>query len=165
MNVGPLADISSSTIRQVRESCKEMFDVLAEQENDDEITDLARLAVAATGGHLCVKDQFFFDCRAEVLGLKPKGRARWKQRCDDARGTRRNVIFYDGMLRVRDDTGRMAPLVPSTISCEVNEVHDVEKRFKESIAPFVQQRYLEMSLHEAREPPSVNAVPRRRRAK
>ena len=169
MNVGPLADLKESTTDKIVEQCKAMFHNgtgdEALQASDDDLLELARLAIAATGGHLCVKDGFFFQCIAETRSLKPKDLARWKQKCDDSRGTRRNVMFRDGMLRVRDDAGRLAPLVPGSISREINrsETEDYDRLFKEHLAPFVLHSFMEQTLAETRGLPAVSPERRRRR--
>ena len=121
MNVGPLADIRDDALFEIHKAAVDGY--LKSNPGADVSDDmwmLARLCMAATGGHLAVDDDFFYHCFYQVRKMLPKHQSRWKSRVDDAKGTHRNVVYRDNMLRVRDDMGRMVPIVPTAITATIN---------------------------------------------
>lgn len=161
MNVGALAPLLDDEIDTIVESA------IAKFSEDDKVTrrDLdfvARHAVAATGGHLAVSDAFFFECQREIARLSPKKVSRWKTHCSDAGGTRRNVVMgVDGMLKVRDDVGRLAPLVPASISTTVNGDSDFSTWMEQNMPRFLYERVLGAAMSEAAPLPEVRVGLRR----
>lgn len=83
---------------------------------------VSRLCIAATGGHLIVPDVFFHKCLNETRFLSQRKRQQWKTTVEDASGVKRRVIYdHDKrMLYAKDDVGTEAPLVPQSISAQVN---------------------------------------------
>ena len=70
MNCGELADVSDANIRRIAEEVAEKNPELAWDHEASRIsaaTEMAdvnafcRICVAATGGHMCVEDKFYFD--------------------------------------------------------------------------------------------------------
>lgn len=161
MNVGALAPLIKDEIEAIVESATEKFSG-EEKINRGDLDFVARHAVAATGGHLAVGDRFFFECQREVSRLSPKKIVRWKTHCSDAGGTRRNVVMgVDGMLRVRDDVGRLAPVVPASISSRVNGEMDFSTWLEKSMPRFLYERMLDATMSETAPPPEIHAGTRR----
>lgn len=163
MNVGPLASLEEEMISSIVRSAAASF---ADDEplNRSDLEFVAMMAIAATGGHLAVDDGFFFDCHRELAVLSPKKVSRWKTHCSDAGGTRRNVVVSaDGLLRVRDDVGRMAPLVPASISRTVNGDEDFSSWMARSMPRFLRERAMEAAISEPPLPPVVAISERRGR--
>ena len=157
MNCGPLAEISDVSIARITAQAGEALQKDYETVPDD-LGMMAKLAVAATGGHVAVDDRFYFDCLRSVIVLKPKDQDRWKSRVDDSKGTRRRV-YWDStttMLRVKDDRGIGVPLVPVSISTKVNQTE--EEAMHHEVPEFRKQR-LQERVFEAPPPPPVVAQP------
>ena len=119
MNCGELADLKMESLLRIANEVKDKHPALTNA-NLTEVVQTARIAVAATGGHMAVEDSLFYEFMDALATLPAKKRARWKGRIDDRHGTRRNVCWQDSMLRVKDDTGRLIPLIPRTMSGVVN---------------------------------------------
>lgn len=161
MNVGPLASLEDEQIDSIVKSAAASF-APNEPYNRSDIEFVAVMAVAATGGHLAVQDSFFFDCHREISVISPKKLPRWKTHCSDASGTRRNVVVgADGLLRVRDDVGRLAPLVPASISKTVNGTDDFSSWMERSMPRFLRERALEAAISAPAPPPKVVVGERR----
>jgi hypothetical protein len=164
MNVGPLASLDDESISEVVQKAAKSLSVDHEFDRDD-LDFVARMAVAATGGHIAVSDSFFFECQRSAALIEPRKRSKWKHKCDDARGTRRNIIIgNDGMLRVRDDGGRHAPLVPASISKTVNGVDDFSTWVSENMPRFLYDRIVEARISEPAPLPKITADRRSRTA-
>ncbi len=163
MNVGPLADLSDAQIQAITTQAAKSAKLDAEFKQSD-LEFVARMAIAATGGHLAVSDLFFFECHRNVAQIEPKKVPKWKQKCDDARGTRRNVMMAaDGLLRVRDDTGRFVPLVPASISKTVNGTGDLVAWMSQNMPRFLHERMIEAMISAPAPPPKVVVGGRRAR--
>ena len=73
-------------------------------------------------------------------------RVTFKSRVDDEKGTRHRVFFADGMLRVRDATGRAIPLVPCTVSNAVTQTDMDIKHILGTMLQLFRQRQVELVL-------------------
>lgn len=163
LNVGPLAALDKNEIDAIVSSAIASLDSDESFKRAD-IEFVARMAVAATGGHLAVQDRFFFECHREITRLTFKKMTRWKARCNDASGTRRNVVAdVEGMLRVRDDVGRLAPVVPASISQTVNGTHDFSSWLDANVPRFIKDRALGAALSDAAPLPTIVTKDRRGR--
>ena len=162
MNVGPLVQLDQALIQAIINNAYVSLD-LPKDTADSEVKNIrsklhfvASIAIAASGGHVAVSDRFFFECCDEIKQLSAKQRLKWKQKCADAKGTRRNVLMTpDGLIRVRDDTGQLAPMVPLTVSKTVNKTKDMSSWTVDHIPELCRQRMLEAMLCEPRPPPDV----------
>lgn len=155
MNCGPVAEISEQTVDRINAEVSEQI----LQHHDDVPDDLrlmAKLGIAATGGHVAVEDRFFFYCMHQIVGLSGKALARWKDKVDDSKGTRRRVYWSDGMIRVNDNSGTAVPLVPMSISLHVNE-HSAKDLTGRVIPHFLRQR-LEQRVFQSRPLPPVRPM-------
>jgi len=134
MKCGALSDVSPAAVELITQEAREKHAIFREAEGHGDMVPLVRLAVAAKGGHLAVEDSLYFAFAEQVRALAPKKRAQWKGHIDDSKGTRRRVIWHLYMLRVKDDVGRLVPLVPVGISSAVNG--DPTACLLTAVAPF-----------------------------
>lgn len=155
LNVGELASINDTDINKIVDSALASF-TSDEPVERRHVEFVARMAVAATGGHLAVEDGFFFECQRKIARLPHKKMLRWKAPCSDSSGTRRNVVAdCEGTLRVRDDVGRLAPIVPASISQTVNGADNLSSWVEANIPRFLRNRVLEATISEPAPPPKI----------
>lgn len=154
MNCGPPAEITEASIERITKQASVKL-----LEDYDQVPGylniISRLAVAATGGHVAVEDDFFFLCLKAVISLQRKAQCRWKSKVDDTKGTRRNV-YWDAptmMLRVRDDRGVGVPLVPLSVSVRVNNTS--KKHIVEQAVPGFRRQQLQERVFDVPPPPPV----------
>ena len=119
MNCGPLATITDEALSRIEAQAGEQI-LKQFAEVPDELGNIAKLCVAATGGHVAIEDSFYFGCLEQLTVLKRKEQERWKSHVSDGKGTRRRV-YWDGMLRINDDRGVAVPVVPVSVSRKVNQ--------------------------------------------
>ena len=159
MHCGPLAKINEEDIARITLEGSEKLRKRYE-EAPAEIGMMARLCFAASGGHVAIEDGFFFATLTQVLLLKPKHRAKWHTRVDDGKGTHRRV-FWDGMLRVKDDSGQGVPMIPMSVSLRISEAS--RKVARDSVLPQLQlQQILEECFTTHLPPPVTEDAPIRR---
>jgi len=154
MFCGPVVEASDEDINLIKIRATE--EILKEYDMvPDDLRLVAKLCVAATGGHVAVDDRFFFKCMHQVVDLRGKALARWKDRVDDGKGTHRRVYWGKGMLRVNDDSGTAVPLIPMSIAMRVNKSSgkDLESR----LLPHFMRKQLEQRVLQARPLPIVGA--------
>jgi len=116
-----LADTSDEAVMQLWNSCSEhhpeVFDALVSKQATDVSQMTVRLAVAATGGHVALEDDFFWDTLYSLRdAIGSKKLHTWKVTVTSEHGMKRRLVFQDKMIRLRDDAGRMVPVVPAQIS-------------------------------------------------
>ena len=156
MFCGPVAPITEEHVNLIKIRASE--EILKEYDIvPDDLRLMAKLCVAATGGHVAVDDRFFFHCMNQVVDLRGKALARWKDKVDDGKGTHRRVYWGDGMLRVKDDSHTAVPLIPMTIALKVNR--SSAKDLLDRVIPHVVKRRFEQRVLQARPLPPVTASP------
>lgn len=112
---------------------------------------VGRLCLACTGGHVCVQDDFYFECLAEVTSWMEKHRKNWKSKITDEKGTKRKVTWLNDMLRVKDDAGVLAPVVPASVSSHVSSGNGslIEIMSTLRVPKYEQRRMAETAIQQA----------------
>jgi len=159
MNAAPLAKITDEAVLRLTsdasETLMQQYNSVAPQ-TPALLNTIARMSVAATGGHVAVNDEFVFECLTELFELKAKEQRRWKRPVDDRKGTRRRMYWDGVLLRVNDDRGVGVPIVPLSISSKVNRLSK-EFEQKNQLPDFRRQR-AEERVFQAAPPQTAPAV-------
>lgn len=122
MRIDKPAEIDEGVIESICDQISKKNNTTLSEGDLATLKAVSRLCIAATGGHLIVPDHFFNRCLVETRFLSQRKRQQWKTTVDDAAGVKRRVIYYHDkrMLYAKDDVGTEAPLVPQSISAQVN---------------------------------------------
>jgi hypothetical protein len=83
---------------------------------------ISKLCSLAVAEHVSLDDDLLFEFYESVVNLPAKQQRKWRRKISDARGTSRNTFYdTDGLIKMRNRRGEAVPLVPLTISLEINE--------------------------------------------
>jgi hypothetical protein len=173
MRIQEPATIDERTISSICDQLSDKHEITLSTGDRTNLETLSRLCIAATGGHLIVPDVFFNQCMSEVRPLSQRKLQRWKTKVDDAAGVRRRVFYCSArrMLCAKDDVGTEAPLVPKSVSMQVNGNVDLGQDMVSLgehgpwIPRFMMQRVCEAVVTSRPRPPPLPVVEGSRRAR